>query len=510
MVEAVKGEFKDTPFLWQGNKSLVEPPFGENGRRLPNVPHGLNDYSDVNNIAFLSALNPKSDHFRFLKTRGVDDDSVRRAVYCSAVYQSVMRSSIRDPQNLDSKIAIVPDISVARYLQDRFPRSIVEKLTAQIPESEISTKAGRHRKYSSAKARQIEYRRRKRQNRSSDLLRLQGFPYLGEKSCGSENTAIIGDKKGIEIITNFVTHHGLCGTFYKHIKSGSPCAYLYCQNTELFIDVLAFFHSRKLPNKDANLLLSPAIFDPNIPNELGTKHGLENIVAMRHLWMDFENGDLKPDELSELFPQIRLLVFNTYNHSKEKPRFRVIIPFDEPISSDDYSLLYNNIIEKIEDAGYSVGRGKGHPQSGLDVSKKTPTSLFYLPCQSQDPTQSFFKDYNDDKRKLLDPFAWIENTVIRFPKTIAPQTPQQPRRENIDEVKVEAATKRWRGSRENHKTGNKGFFNYALSLRSAGMSPEQIERKLQEQAQFGRSPDERKEQIPWIMKSLQQSSQRAA
>jgi hypothetical protein len=102
VIQAVKDEFQDHPFLWQANKSVGDGVFGSNGQRLPNVPHGLNDYSDYDRIAFLSAINPRTDHFRFLASRGVDADAVRRAIYCSAVYQSVMRTSIRNPEPASS------------------------------------------------------------------------------------------------------------------------------------------------------------------------------------------------------------------------------------------------------------------------------------------------------------------------------------------------------------------------------------------------------------------------
>ena len=77
---------------------------------------------------FYQLLNPKTDHFRFLASRGVDADAVRRAIYGSAVYQSVMRTSIRNPESTPRKLLIVPDISAARYLEEAFPGSHVEKL----------------------------------------------------------------------------------------------------------------------------------------------------------------------------------------------------------------------------------------------------------------------------------------------------------------------------------------------------------------------------------------------
>jgi hypothetical protein len=79
MIGTVKDQFQDHPFLWQANKSVGDGVFGPHAQRLPNVPHGLNDYSDYDRIAFLSAVNTKTDHFRFLASRGVDADAVRRA-----------------------------------------------------------------------------------------------------------------------------------------------------------------------------------------------------------------------------------------------------------------------------------------------------------------------------------------------------------------------------------------------------------------------------------------------
>jgi hypothetical protein len=78
----------------------------------------------------------------------------------------------------------------------------------------------------------------------------------------------------------------------------------------------------------------------------------------------------------------------------------------------------------------------------------------------------------------------------------------------VDSAAVEEATKQWHQSRAHPGTGNDSFFNYALSLRSAGMSLDQIEKKLEEQFKSALSPDERRRQIPSIMQSLQQSFRR--
>jgi hypothetical protein len=38
--------------------------------------------------------------------------------------------------------------------------------------------------------------------------------------------------------------------------------------------------------------------------------------------------------------------------------------------------------------------------------KLTPSSLFFLPCQAQNPADSFFIDFGDKNRAPLDPYVW--------------------------------------------------------------------------------------------------------
>src|SRR5271165_2602741 len=102
-IQGIKDAAAGDRFLWQANKSMHDNPFGTVGTRLPNKPHGLNRYADTHNIAFLSALNPPTDHFRFLDTQGLSGHDVRSAIYFQTAYQSIMRTSIRDPNNHQPK-----------------------------------------------------------------------------------------------------------------------------------------------------------------------------------------------------------------------------------------------------------------------------------------------------------------------------------------------------------------------------------------------------------------------
>jgi hypothetical protein len=186
-VQAIKNEFQDHPFLWQANKSVGDGVFGSHARRLPNVPHGLNEYSDYDRIAFLSAVNPKTDHFRFLASRGVGADAVRRAIYGSAVYQSVMRTSIRNPESSTRKTLIVPDATAARYLEGAFPGSHVEKLDSKLIDlNGTANHCGRPREHISSKERQRAYRKRIKKSEQQTSVEQNGFPYVVKNSCDEQ------------------------------------------------------------------------------------------------------------------------------------------------------------------------------------------------------------------------------------------------------------------------------------------------------------------------------------
>jgi hypothetical protein len=497
MANAIRNEFEGQKFVYQANKSAGDLGFDANATRLPNVPHGLNDYSGYHRIAFLSAINPRSDHFRFLRTRGLSDDGVRHAISYSATYQSVMRISTRDPKNTDFKTVVVPDLGDATNLEALFPGCQIERLPSRIPQAVKAKTSGRPRVHDSAAEKQAEYRLRQKVKKLREAL---GRPYLMRESCCSEKIGS-GDEKGIDIITHFVTPENLCGSFLTKVNSETSFAWLSCEGVDLFLAFLLHLHRRMIAKKEAAQLITPAII-PEGRDE-------EKILTIRHLWMDFEDGDLLPDEIARMFPHTRMVAFNSYRHTNDAPRFRVIIPLTKPVSPDEYRALYDAVIVKFEHEGYSVGQGKGELRSGLDLSGRSPTQLFYLPAQAQDSTQSFFSDYSDEKRTILDPNIWLGNKIIRFPEKRPRQNLQTSAPKEIDHARVERAISEWQ--RAAPGAGNDSFFHLGLELQLAGISHQQIEDKLYEQVSYARkeSRNDRTKQIPGIIKYLKGYRQKA-
>jgi len=146
------------------------------------------------------------------------------------------------------------------------------------------------------------------------------------------------------------------------------------------------------PKKEDNSLISGALFDLDKDKE--TTKGLTNIVAVNGMWLDFDDGLLMPDEFARMFPDIRWMLFNSFNNGKNgQTKYRVVSPTKSPMTQEMYHRIWDAVADRIKDFGYYVGTdlayekalksGRVLPEkSGLDVSKRTANSFFYLPCRA--------------------------------------------------------------------------------------------------------------------------------
>jgi len=160
--DAVQRANGDNRAIWIGNNDIDVSPFtGTHYQRLPNYPHGLNNFQeDYDNVVCLSALNPSNDLIGFLESVGLSRDEVLLNTYRHCVYQAVLRCSLRNPNRQTSNHVFVPDQQLALWLQSIFQGSSVEKLPVdyQLP----ARKLGRPKKYANATERQKAHRARQR------------------------------------------------------------------------------------------------------------------------------------------------------------------------------------------------------------------------------------------------------------------------------------------------------------------------------------------------------------
>ncbi len=358
-----------------------------------------------------------------------------------------------------------------------------------------------------------------------------------------------------EFVTPEATSSSTSGTAFLSIYDALPLAHVDYEDDDSFIAFLRDLHGRVVAKEDSGLF-SPAHFDPTKAAE--TSRGLDNITHVRGIWFDNDGGDLTPDAFADLFPYLRVVVWNTSSSTAEKPRWRAFIPTTCAMSIDVHRLLMTQFETVLNRAGYWSKKQltkkpgiKARLCHGFDESKFNAASLFYLPTQARDPKDSFFRDYaeNDPKRGTLDVHQWVENCILNLrpepePLRVVPVPTPKPfvlfddvetevvsdnkvvevRHEDghrLERVREELLAKdvERRAARRDEKvaravedwrltpagTGHAAFFRLGAALRGAGLDECEIRAKLHEEVSFATSPKERRGEIKGILKKLRYS-----
>jgi hypothetical protein len=118
--------------LWIANKDIDDDMFS--GTRLPNIPHGLDQYQDYNQCLIVSALNASPAHRKFLESQaGIDERQFRRSVLSQVAYQALGRGGLRRPDGTDPFTLIVLDRDTAEDLLALYPGATMAPLMAYDP-----------------------------------------------------------------------------------------------------------------------------------------------------------------------------------------------------------------------------------------------------------------------------------------------------------------------------------------------------------------------------------------
>ncbi|MFZ4699117.1 MAG: hypothetical protein ACOYMG_03620, partial [Candidatus Methylumidiphilus sp.] len=506
--EVMKGE----PFLWVANndieESFLKKDFGL-ALRIPNIPHGRNDFRSYTKIAFLSALNNTPSHFSNMdKVWGVSPEHLREGRYFQVAYQAIMRTALRQADSTEQVTALVPDADLAKWLLTVFPGA---KLRPIDPPQEAMALLG-------------------------DARKARGRPTKQGVLTTAQRTERSRDKAKQMLVTKNTIKDAL---FVTPIISLSHEASIYSQSIiqsnhtdwEELRGQLRELHGQYQPKKEDGTLISGATFDAG--RSADTSKGLQNIVGIHGVWLDIDNGELKPDEFRRMFPEVRWLIWNSFNNGKDnKRKYRVLFPTTSPMTPEIYHTIWDTIAERIKSFGYYVGSVSSYekekstgrplpPFSGLDVSKRTANSFFYVPCRAGlGKNHTFWMENWGDETPVLNPDDWAlriqpvkqeyravavrdggkTDDLMRLIGAIKASDTKQDSNEERTAHKVVEARRMWRNAFEH--TGHDEFWNLALRLKRAGLEHGDIEDILNQEAQYGRSPKDRRAEIKSIMKRL--------
>ena len=406
IISAALHLFGDDEFVWLANKDIEDQdPFGGHGVKLPHTPHGLNSFSHIHNAAVLAALNPSPALYAFLdEVAHLDSNEVRQAVYHESAYQAAGRISTRNPADHTPKRVVVADRAAADALALLYPGASVMRLPFAdlIPQS---TKPGPKRIHASDADRVAAFRKQRKTDLVAQLDQVNGIP-------GVTNLPYTLKVNSLHPDGNFG------GSIFADIYSKYALDQAGSFSTGDFVAWLRDLHERVVAKADA-FLWSPAEFDAN--KAVDTCRGLANITAIWGVWLDCDGGDLGISEFAAMFPNLIMVIYNSTSSTLAAPRWRAVIPTTCAMSIDVHADIVAQVAKSLNRRGYfsrkqlekRAAKGLGGKCHGFDTPKFSPSSLFYLPAQAAaGPSASFFLSLDGGVRQAIDPYRWIDKSII--------------------------------------------------------------------------------------------------
>lgn len=420
--------FKESRYVYVANTDYENTNL-KNAERMPVISHGLNSYQDHTNVYYSPAINRQPKHMQMLDAIGFDNTFVQRATSHEIVYQAIMRCALRTPDDDSAVNVVVPD------------KASCESLARLFPGCSIGGIDNNKLKKTKPPAKSVDERKRKSQFNKSlkemELTKRLRFPYIDEDCSDfinldmAPNGAIDTDNKSKILMSFFPNVHASLGT------------------TEDISDLIGFRRDMKKlytsnvygdginldgeTGKDDNFLFSPAEFDPNKSKD--TNRGLENVVYTSFLALDFDNGHLTPEEFIRIFwddalrgEKLAFDIMNSAGHDPENGinKFRVFMYYTTTATVDEHHAIFDTIKSPTAEKGYpTFGDDKEKQlwmaersikhvkESGLDMSKRPASSMFYLPGKLKGKEDvAFFKLYGNDvyrlKGLLIDPATFFQ------------------------------------------------------------------------------------------------------
>lgn len=399
-LKAVQSLFSENEFVWQDNVVNEKETFSGllYAHNVGHSPHGLNQYQHINQAVIMSALNYSRNEGGFLtRLCGISPGEQRIALAYHGSYQTYNRISVRDQSNHERKIIVLPDRQNAAWQHELFPGSVVIPLGIDT-RSVVTTRSDKL--YANATDRQRAHR---------DKIKVQQAEMMNGlmQAVESKQKRLVLDDCHDYSFNTVGCVTSLQGSIIAH-KRDSDSTMIDC-NKDTFISIMKKLSLNKFKSKEDNMLISPALFIDR--DNIISRRGKLNAYCGRNIYLDIENGTMTSRQLSKIFPNIEMLAYNSYNHTKGLPRYRVVLFTDSIMSPEMYTSIYNMVCQKIEIAGYKTDFESGFNAKekvhGID-RKANLTDLFYLPCQPADG-EGFCLHFHRG-RKPIDVLDWCNNS----------------------------------------------------------------------------------------------------
>jgi hypothetical protein len=504
----------ELPPLWIANTDIRDDEF--DGRRLKNVPHGMNGYMDHEVCCIFSALNPPQAHRKFIQDMcGMTEREVRRALLSQTAYQACGRGILRDPTSTGIFLLIVPDRDTAVDIAQYYPGCRVEKLISDIQEPRV----GRPTKYRSNEERVAAKREQDRLSQRrvrKNSLYLSVSSDRGHKPNEVRSSLVHLLNEWAELTPDVAATSAFA--FSRWLSKSDRVG----QGNVRYATADLVSHMQRQQGieracKEAALLICPTIFEKplELPEHL-TAMGIsieapartkERALACRGLLLDFENGDMTPEDFARVFPDLEFIGYSSWSHKPEAPRFRICIPSTQFVPPSIQVLLLHAIVDKLEAAGWGDALAEGK-QHGVDFGKLHEAAMFYLPSRRHDCFLMHFRE----GRQPLDPREWVNMVSDDLLVSPPPEAPtelyhasESPLRHDRPasghkEGLVQWAIDYWRRRGCVKGKGRTQLWLLAKRLAEAGCHEQEMRVSLYEQAAYATNPPERHGEIERLLR----------
>lgn len=511
LAKAALNAMGTSKFVWIENGHNPNPvEYGPNGTKISSYPHGINEYKTHTGFVSLAAFNIDSNHQSFLKdVCSVSYDEARNAIHNEMHYQAACRISIRDPSNTTQSKVFVPDLSTAEFLKTRFPNASISKVAVKLNGDHQPKKGGRPAKHENPAERQRAYKQRKDKERRDNIDRLRSIcsssnsPHhdmdLDENTPVTHSMINYFDSENpnysdeiFKFNNGFVTQ--FYASIYERVSINKSLTNVVGWNLSDFEDFLKELSTDVKPSKEDNIAFCPSLFTDGIRNK-------DNIVGCGSIFLDQDGGIFTPRDIMNIFSGIRMTVYSSYSDTKSKRKFRIFIPFQGYVTSDEFALIAGHLKTLIMDYAEqnNIKPSNDGTHYGFDKRCFTPFQLMYAPCKPANAS-SYCRIHRGKSRSILNPRPIIEKRLkmaMEAEEALALRT--QPIFDLRNDERAGAAINKWHSICEVPGMGNAGFFELGKELYCSGYDRSEVKTILERQAAFARSPDERLRQIKSIL-----------
>lgn len=478
--EAFEGHLDDSePYLLALNKHMDFADWSHGGTVVSPKCRGYNEYREYTKAVYLASLNDRSPHFGFLSLMfGITPEQLTNAKFHEAIYQTLMRTKLRTGEFTKVHF-IVPDAFSAGYLADSIAGINVSRLDLGIEEFNLlgqpSLKAvvkTREQIREEAREQMREYRRRNQELLSSIQKLGKQVRFMASFEESKQSTDVVG--------VEFNGFKDLIALLIEHHETSTP------------------------RSPKGGMLISSGEY--HRVDELESIKSYSNLHSNSFMVLDFDKSQLSPKLLGDILDGIEHFVVNSHSNGRDGLySYHCYVPFAFACDVKSYKHIFDLLVERIRDYGYSVGNDSiNGPKSGLDMSKRTPVSWFHLPRKSaytkrRDEFGSSFYEYR--KGNPIDPEEWAyrRKMTIKTKAVSAKRKSKSPTQEQID-----SAIAVWRATPKGQ--GNEAFFRLGSTLYNAGLGLAEVQKiLLAETHTSGSNGHDRTRQVGSIITSLSRS-----